>query len=80
VVERNRIIAVERDRIMMIAEYLRHQVDNCLRIGRSAFDLATAERLRYMAAELQAKAHEIEDDDKTPEPSMMGQHSGRNHN
>ena len=51
---------------MPLADYLRHQAENCLRIGRAAFDLATAERLRYMAAELRAKADEIEDQHEAP--------------
>jgi hypothetical protein len=45
---------------MITAEFLRRQAENCLRIARSCFDLGSAERLRLMAGELQAKAEEIE--------------------
>ncbi len=59
---------------MRTSEYLRQQADNCMRIARAGFDLATAERLRHMAAELRAKADEIdaEDDrDGSVPPHMM---------
>jgi hypothetical protein len=46
---------------MLTPEFLRRQAENCLRIARTCFDLASAERLRLMAAELNAKATEIED-------------------
>ena len=46
---------------MLTPEFLRRQAENCLRIARSCFDLASAERLRLMAAELSAKALEIEE-------------------
>ena len=46
---------------MLTPEFLRRQAENCLRIARSCFDLSSAERLRLMAAELNAKATEIED-------------------
>jgi hypothetical protein len=45
-------------------EFLRNQAENCLRIARTCFDLASAERLRLMAAELNAKAAEIEQNDR----------------
>ena len=45
---------------MLTPEFLRRQAENCLRIARSCFDLGSAERLRLMATELQAKAAEIE--------------------
>jgi hypothetical protein len=45
---------------MLSPEFLRRQAENCLRIARSCFDLASAERLRLMAAELAAKATEVE--------------------
>jgi hypothetical protein len=45
---------------MLTPEFLRRQAENCLRIARSCFDLASAERLRMMAAELTTKAEEIE--------------------
>lgn len=50
--------------MMLTPEYLRHQAENCLRIARTCFDLASAERLRLMAAELNAKAAEMEDADR----------------
>jgi hypothetical protein len=50
--------------IMLTPEFLRRQAENCLRIARTCFDLASAEHLRLMAAELSAKAAEIEDQSK----------------
>ena len=47
---------------MLTPEFLRRQAENCLRIARSCFDLTSAERLRLMAAELNAKAAEMDDD------------------
>ena len=47
--------------IMLTPEFLRRQAENCLRIARSCFDLASAERLRLMAAELKAKAAEMDE-------------------
>jgi hypothetical protein len=47
---------------MLTPEFLRRQAENCLRIARSCFDLASAERLRLMAAELNAKAAEMDKD------------------
>ena len=49
---------------MLTPEYLRRQAENCLRIARSCFDLASAERLRLMAAELNAKATEMDELDR----------------
>ena len=46
---------------MLSAEFLRRQAENCLRIARSCFDLASAERLRIMAAEFNAKAAEMDE-------------------
>ena len=46
---------------MLTPEFLRRQAENCLRIARTCFDLASAERLRLMAAELTTKAAEIEE-------------------
>jgi hypothetical protein len=46
---------------MLSPDFLRRQAENCLRIARSCFDLASAERLRLMAAELNAKAAEMDD-------------------
>jgi len=47
--------------IMLTPEFLRRQAENCLRIARGCFDLASAERLRLMAAELNAKAAEMDE-------------------
>jgi hypothetical protein len=46
--------------MMLTPEFLRRQAENCLRIARTCFDLASAERLRLMAAELNAKATEMD--------------------
>ena len=46
---------------MLSPEFLRRQAENCLRIARGCFYLASAERLRLMAAELSAKAAEMEE-------------------
>jgi hypothetical protein len=46
---------------MLTPEFLRRQAENCLGIARSCFDLTSAERLRIMAAELTAKATEMEE-------------------
>jgi hypothetical protein len=55
---------------MSLSEYLRHQADTCLRIARAGFDLATAERLRHMAADLRAKADELDDARENGELSL----------
>ena len=47
---------------MLTPEFLRRQAEDCLRIARSCFDLTSAERLRLMAAELNAKAAEMDGD------------------
>jgi len=47
---------------MPTPEFLRRQAENCLRIARRCFDLTSAERLRLMATEFQAKADEMESD------------------
>ena len=49
---------------MLTPEFLRRQAENCLRIARSCFDLTSAERLRLMAAELNAKAAEMDEMDE----------------
>jgi hypothetical protein len=49
---------------MLSPEYLRRQAENCLRIARSCFDLTSAERLRLMAAELNAKAVEMDEQNR----------------
>jgi hypothetical protein len=55
---------------MLTPEFLRRQAENCLRIARSCFDLASAERLRLMAAELNVKAAELEDDRRSSRREM----------
>lgn len=55
---------------MNIAEYLRQQAVTCQRLARGSFDLSTAERLRFMAADLRAKADAIESEQQFP-PHMM---------
>jgi len=55
---------------MLTPEFLRRQAENCLRIARSCFDLASAERLRLMAAELSAKALEIEENRRYSRSAM----------
>jgi hypothetical protein len=42
------------------ADYLRQQADRCSHLAHQCFDLGVAERLRMMAAELKAKAVEVE--------------------
>jgi hypothetical protein len=54
----------ETHRLMLTPEFLRRQAENCLRIARSCFDLTSAERLRLMAAELNAKATEMDEQDR----------------
>ena len=49
---------------MPLTEYLRRQAENCLRIARHCFDLSSAERMRLLANELNAKADEIERTEK----------------
>ncbi len=44
------------------ADYLRRQADTCLRIAHATFDLTTAERLRFLAIELRAKAAELDNE------------------
>ena len=56
---------------MLTPEFLRRQAENCLRIARTCFDLASAERLRLMAAELNAKAAEIEEDNQQRRASHL---------
>jgi len=55
---------------MRDADYLRRQAEICLRVARSCFDLAAAERIRLMAADFQLKADEI-DERELVEPHMM---------
>jgi hypothetical protein len=47
---------------MPLAEYLRQQAATCQRLSRATFDLTTAERLRFLAAELWAKAEAVENE------------------
>jgi hypothetical protein len=62
------------------AEYLHRQAENCLRIARSCFDLASAERMRHLATELKAKAAELENRDtlKAPITGRESSCSGEN--
>jgi hypothetical protein len=60
--------------IMLTPEFLRRQAENCLRIARTCFDLASAERLRLMAAELNEKAAEVA---KHPQDELL--HSREQH-
>jgi hypothetical protein len=57
---------------MSIAEYLRQQAAACQRLARSTFDLTTAERLRFLAAELHTKAEQVDDNgDEDIQPHMI---------
>ena len=49
---------------MLTPEFLRRQAENCHRIARTCFDLASAERLRLMAGELNAKATEMDEKER----------------
>jgi hypothetical protein len=62
---------------MLTPEFLRHQAENCLRIARTCFDLTSAERLRLMAAEFQAKAAEMEREDPFRSRAAAAASSGR---
>jgi hypothetical protein len=44
----------------VLAAYLHKQADNCTEWARECFDLGTAGRLRMMAQDFRAKAHELE--------------------
>jgi hypothetical protein len=59
---------------MPTPEFLRRQAENCLRIARNCFDLTSAERLRLMATEFQAKADEI-DSARPFQPHGFSSHS-----
>jgi hypothetical protein len=64
--------------IMPVAEFLRRQAESCLRTARGCFDLASAERMRIMAAEFAAKAAEIDaeqGDQKQIAPHLIARHS-----
>jgi hypothetical protein len=68
---------------MPVAEFLRRQAECCLRTARGCFDLASAERMRIMAAEFAAKAAEIEaekDDPKRLPPQLIARHSAPSQN
>jgi hypothetical protein len=65
---------------MPLAEYLRRQAQNCLRIGRNCFDLSSAERMRLLANELNAKATEIERQENVAVFDRAGSASARNKN
>ena len=57
---------------MLSPEFLRRQAENCLRIARSCFDLASAERLRLMATELHEKAAVMEQYRQDRRPQTVG--------
>ena len=58
---------------MLTPDFLRRQAENCLRIARTCFDLASAERLRLMAVELHATAAEMErEEPRTPRTVERG--------
>jgi hypothetical protein len=57
---------------MLSSEYLRRQADTCLLIARTCFDLASAERMRRLAADLRAKATEIENHAGVPSHLFSG--------
>jgi hypothetical protein len=61
---------------MPLTEYLHRQADTCLRLARTTFDLTTAEKLRYMAADLRAKAEQLDEAD-TLEPHTMSSGNSR---
>ena len=63
---------------MLDAEYLRRQAETCLRIARATFDLATAERLRFLAGELRAKADQLDDESEVSPHMMKGNGASRN--
>jgi hypothetical protein len=65
---------------MVTPAFLHRQADNCLRIARNCFDLASAERLRLMAAELRAEATEMERNDTAylPRAVLAGPDTGDN--
>ena len=65
---------------MLTPEFLRRQAENCLRIARNCFDLASAERLRLMAAELTAKAAELEDERRTARRAMTADRASSSDN
>jgi len=54
----------------MLADFLRQQADSCRRLARATFDLTTSEKLRYMAAALEAKADTL-DDEEAPGAHMI---------
>jgi hypothetical protein len=60
----------------LTAEFLRRQADNCVRVARQCFDLTASERLRIMAAELRAKADELDEEDDPKMPPQMIQRNG----
>jgi hypothetical protein len=62
---------------MLTAEYLRRQAEACMRIARACFDLASAERLRIMATELQSKAAEMERDELAPRLHALASSNGK---
>jgi hypothetical protein len=47
---------------MNTSSFLRRQAETCVVLSRATFDLTAAERLRTMAAELRAKAAELDEE------------------
>ena len=45
---------------MIDSDYLRRQAETCVLLSRSTFDLTVAGRLRALAAELRAKAAQLD--------------------
>jgi hypothetical protein len=56
---------------MPLSDYLRQQAATCQRLSWTTFDMATAERLRFLAADLRAKAEAVEDDGEDVRLHMM---------
>ena len=59
------------------AAYLRNQAETCRRLARMTFDLTTAERLHFLAADLHAKADEFDDENTLKLHTMEGNRFGR---
>jgi len=62
---------------MVSGAYLRRQAETLIAMSRATFDLTIAGRLRRMAAELQAKAAEQDDELAITEPRVNLKRSAR---
>jgi hypothetical protein len=62
---------------MVSGAYLRRQAEILIAMSRATFDLPIAGRLRRMAAELQAKAAEQDDELAFTEPTVNLKRSAR---